>query len=208
MREWITSQFKTVDTGGGNSNRDRRSDFDLHPDLDIQELMLRNREPVPAAVLIPLVDRPEGMTVLLTKRTDHLHDHAGQVSFPGGRTEDEDDGPVATAIRETQEEIGLDPSFIDVIGSLDVYLTVTGFRVTPVVGIVRPDFVLELDEFEVAEAFEVPLGFVFDPSNHERHNTIWKGEERHYYVLPYGSYHIWGATAGMLVNLYDRLHHK
>lgn len=180
------------------------SDFDLNPAARPPELA--ERELRPAAVLVPLVERPEGLTVLLTRRTDHLTHHAGQISFPGGRVEDGDRDAVATALRETEEEIGLEPRFVEVSGYLDTYETVTGFHITPVVGFVDPGFSLRLDAFEVAEAFEVPLAFILDPANHQRHSRTWQGRERHYYAMPYGDYYIWGATAGMLMNLYRRVH--
>ncbi len=197
-REQILNAFARAGDGGGGE----RGDFDLNPGVP---QVLRDGPPTPAAVLVPLIDRPEGITVMLTKRTDHLHDHAGQVSFPGGRVEESDDGPVATALRETREEVGLDPAFVEIIGTLDLYHTVTGFRVTPVVGVVRTGFDLEIDDFEVAEVFEVPLAFVLDPANHERESTVYNGIERHYYVLRHAPHSIWGATAGMLVNLSERL---
>lgn len=188
----------------GQANGDSRSrgDFDLNPHVarDAGDAELR-----PAAVLVPIVERPDGLTVLLTRRTDHLDHHPGQVSFPGGRIEAHDVDEVDAALRETEEEIGLDRSYVEVIGSLEQYRTGTGFDVTPVVGLVRDGFTLELDAFEVAEAFEVSLEFVLDPTNHKRESKFWKGEERHYYVFPHDDYFIWGATAGMLVNLYDRL---
>ena len=158
-----------------------------------------------AAVLVPLVARQEGVTVLLTRRTEHLHRHAGQISFPGGRIETSDTSPEAAALRETEEEIGLGRRHIELLGRLDLYRTRTGFEVTPVVGWVTPPFELAPDRFEVAEVFEVPLDFVVDRRNHERHSREWQGITRHFYVLPYGGYYIWGATAGMLVNLAERL---
>lgn len=159
----------------------------------------------PAATLVPLVDRPGGLTVLLTQRTGHLHDHAGQISFPGGRVEPTDESPLATALRETQEEIGLAPEHIDILGYLDRYETGTGFLVTPVVGLVTPGFTLELDTFEVAEAFEVPLAFILDPAHHRRAAREVPSGRREFYVIEYESRYIWGATAGMLVNLYEKL---
>ena len=159
----------------------------------------------PAAVLVPVVRRQEGLTVLFTQRTDHLHDHAGQVAFPGGRCEDTDASPVFTALRETEEEIGLAPSRVEVLGLLPEYRTGTGFRVTPVVGLVEPPFDLRLDEFEVADVFETPLEFLLDPANHQRHSVEIAGALRHYYAMPYQGYFIWGATAGMVVSLYRRL---
>lgn len=178
-----------------------RSDYDLNPDM-------RNEAPedlIAAAVLVPLVLRRDGVTMLLTQRTDHLRDHAGQVSFPGGRVEAHDEGAASTALRETEEEIGVAPSHIEVVGELDHYETRTGFRITPVVGLVEPGFTLTLDEFEVAGVFEVPLSFVLDPANHQKRSLVWRGAERHFYLLPYDGHDIWGATAGMIVNLYHCL---
>jgi 8-oxo-dGTP pyrophosphatase MutT (NUDIX family) len=160
-----------------------------------------DREPVPAAVLIGVVDRADGPTVLLTQRTAHLRDHAGQISFPGGRMEPEDADAAAAALREAEEEIGLPPGRVEVIGAIAPYDTVTGFRIHPVVGWVTPPFNLVPDPFEVADIFEVPLAFVLDPANHERHTHESGRLRRHYYVLPYRGRRIWGATAGMLVNL-------
>ena len=156
----------------------------------------------PAAVLVPVVRREAGLTILLTQRTDHLYDHAGQISFPGGRSEAHDESPAATALRETFEEIGLPHSLVEVLGALPEYTTVTGYRVTPVVGLVTPPPAFKLDAFEVAEAFEVPLTFFLDPGNHQRNTLQYQGRTRHYYAMPYEQRYIWGATAGMLMNLY------
>jgi 8-oxo-dGTP pyrophosphatase MutT (NUDIX family) len=164
-------------------------------------LFRHDREIRPAAVLVPVVRRDDGLTILLTRRTAHLYDHAGQISLPGGRTE-ADETPRDTALRETAEEIGLDPRHVEVLGSLSDYVTVTGYRVTPVVGLVSPPFELEPDTFEVAEIFEVPLAVVLDPANHQSNRVVTQGVERRYYAMPYGPYYIWGATAGMLMNLY------
>lgn len=177
-----------------------RGDHDLNPGQRPPGPHLK-----PAAVLVPLVDRPEGMTVLLTKRTEHLNDHAGQVSFPGGRAEPDDPDPVATALREAEEEIGLGRDFVEVLGRLDTYITGTGYTVTPIVGIVRPGFTLIIDPYEVAEAFEVPLTFLLDERNHERHSRDYRGATRQFWAMPYNGYYIWGATAGMLRNLYNRV---
>jgi 8-oxo-dGTP pyrophosphatase MutT (NUDIX family) len=160
---------------------------------------------VPAAVLVPLIDRAEGFSVLLTERTVTLAKHAGQVAFPGGRMEPEDVDAVACALREAQEETGLDPARVEILGSLPVYLTITGFAVTPVVGAVTPPVTLVPDPTEVAAAFEVPLGFFLDAANHRRVTREVNGLKRAYYAMPYGDRYIWGATAGMLVNLYDAL---
>lgn len=160
---------------------------------------------VPAAVLFPIVLRDHEHTVLLTQRTAHLRDHAGQISFPGGRVEPDDRSPVDTALRETEEEVGLVRDRIDVLGYLPEYRTGTGFRVTPVVALVQPPFELAPDPFEVAEVFEVPLGFLLNPENHQRHSIHHRGAMRNYFAMPYGDYFIWGATAGMIRSLSDRL---
>lgn len=159
----------------------------------------------PAAVLVPIVLRDAGQTMLLTQRTAHLRDHAGQISFPGGRVEVDDASPVATALRETEEEIGLARERVDVLGFLPEYRTGTGFRVTPVVALIRPPFELLPDPFEVAEVFEVPLSFLLDPANHQRHSLHYRGALRSYFAMPYGDYFIWGATAGMIRSLSERL---
>jgi len=177
-----------------------RGDHDLWP-----ELYEPNRPLKAAAVLVPIVDRPQGARILLTRRTDHLHDHAGQISFPGGRIDPGDAGPEAAALRETEEEIGLPPARVRLIGRLDTYIVRTGFEVHPVVGLVRPPFELALDSFEVAEAFEVPLAHFLRPGAKERHSRIFKGRERFFYAYPYEDYYIWGATAGMLGNLAEVL---
>ena len=156
----------------------------------------------PASVLIPVIERDEELTVLFTRRTEHLQAHAGQISFPGGGAEPDDSSPIATALRETEEEIGLHPRHVEVLGSLAVHATVTGYRITPVVGLVRPPFDLQLDEFEVAEIFEVPLAFLLDPANHRRESMIREGRHRDFYAVPYGPYYIWGATAAMLLQFY------
>lgn len=167
---------------------------------------IAERAPAAAAVLVPLVLRAEGPQVLLTRRTAHLRDHAGQISFPGGRVEPEDANVVETALRETEEEIGLARRHIEVIGRLPVYTTVTAFEVTPVVGLVDADFRLKLDEFEVAEAFEVPLQFLMTPAHHQRHLFSYEGGQRQFLSMPWphgtDEYFIWGATAAMLRNFY------
>lgn len=165
----------------------------------------RQSAPTPAAVLVPIVARAERPSVLLTRRTDHLHHHPGQISFPGGRVEAADTSPIDTALRETEEEIGLNRRHIELIGTLPDYLTGTGFRVTPVVGLVTPPFELTLDAFEVAEAFEVPLSHFLDPSNHEQHSIEHEGRLRSFHAMPYQGYFIWGATAGIIMSLYRLL---
>lgn len=182
-----------------------------HPALpgDAARVLDLERARSRAAVLIALVMRDAGLNVLLTRRTDHLRDHAGQISFPGGRSEDRDADAVATALREAREEVGLQPSHVEVIGSLPAYHTVTSFDVTPVVALVQPGFVLELDSFEVAEAFEVPLQHLMTPAHHQRHlfgST--PATQRQFLSMPWTdasrgrNYFIWGATAAMLRNLY------
>jgi len=156
----------------------------------------------PAAVLVPLVVRESGMTVLLTQRTAHLRDHAGQVSFPGGRAEPGDADAVATALREAKEEVGIESAQVEILGCLPEYLTSTGFRVTPVVGLVMPPLNLQLDDFEVADVFEPPLDFLLNAENHQRHKVEFQGAWREYWAMPWRGYYIWGATAGMLVSLY------
>jgi 8-oxo-dGTP pyrophosphatase MutT (NUDIX family) len=158
-----------------------------------------------ASVLVPIVARPGALTVLMTRRTVHLRDHSGQIAFPGGRAEPRDPTPEATALRETSEEVGLDPERVERLGRLADYHTRTGYRVTPVVGVVTPPFELRPDAGEVDEVFEVPLSFVLDPRNHQRHAREIQGRTVHYFAIPYAEHYIWGATAGMLVNLYRYL---
>lgn len=157
-----------------------------------------------AAVLVPIVEHAHGAHMLLTRRADHLGQHSGQVAFPGGKM-DPGETPAQAALREAEEEVGLDRSFVEVAGYLDLYETGTGFRILPVVGFVRPGFELTVNKGEVADVFEVPLSFLMNPENHERHSAVWKGKRRHYYAMPYGGQYIWGATAGMLRNMYLRL---
>jgi 8-oxo-dGTP pyrophosphatase MutT (NUDIX family) len=158
-----------------------------------------------ASVLVPLVERDGGMTIIFTQRTAHLAAHAGQISFPGGGMEPADPDAVATALRETQEEIGLEPERVEVAGRLDTYVTRTGFEITPVVGFVRPPFILNPDPFEVAEVFEVPLEFFLKPGAVKKETRQFQGTQRYFYVFPFEHRYIWGATAGMLVNLVDVL---
>lgn len=160
---------------------------------------------IPAAVLVPIVLHPAGPAVLLTLRTAHLRDHPGQVSFPGGRVESEDANPLETALRETEEEIGLARRHVELAGYLPDYYTGTGFRVTPVVAWLRPPFSLAPDRFEVAEVFEVPLTFLLDEANHQRMAIHVGGRRRAFYSMPYNERFIWGATAGMIRLLHDRM---
>lgn len=177
----------------------RRGDHTLAP-----ETYPHGRDLTPAAVLVPLIDRPDGLTVLFTQRTAHLAHHAGQVSFPGGHME-EDETPEETALRETEEEVGLHRRHVTLIGRLGTYVTRTGFEVVPVVAVVEPKFDIAPDPHEVAEVFEVPLDFFLDPANHQKHERVFEGRARGFYAMPYGRHYIWGATAGMLVALYECL---
>ena len=188
-----------VDGAIARRNDKLRGDFRIDPRSTIR-VELR-----PAAVLVPLVDHPEGLGVILTQRTDHLNKHAGQISFPGGRIEPEDRNAVDTALRETEEEIGLPRNRIEIVGRLDDYVTGTGFVVAPIVGFIEPPYPLTPDPFEVADVFEVPLDFLIDPGNHKRHTKRFNGVERHFYAMPYRDRYIWGATAAMLINLYEVL---
>ncbi len=179
-----------------------RSDWDLNPE-HAEDLALMP-EPAAAAGLVGLVARAELM-VLLTQRTTTLRKHAGQISFPGGRADPDDGGPVATALREAQEENGLEPALVQTLGFLDGYRTGTGYHITPVVALIDPGHTLSPEAGEVAEVFEVPLRFLMDPANHKRDTREWRGRMRAFYAIPYEDRYIWGATAGMLKNLHERL---
>jgi 8-oxo-dGTP pyrophosphatase MutT (NUDIX family) len=168
------------------------------------EILAREKPIRPAAVLIPIVDHPEP-TVLLTQRAAHLNDHAGQISFPGGKIDATDASPLETALREAEEEIGLSRKFVDPIGYLDLYGSSFGFRILPTVARVRPGFDLRINHTEVDDAFEVPLSFLMDPANHQIHSKDFRGIERSYYAMPFAERYIWGATAGMLRVLYERI---
>ncbi|MFN4018419.1 MAG: CoA pyrophosphatase [Reyranella sp.] len=172
------------------------SDFSLNATGAVPEVWR------PASVLVPLIRRETGVTVLLTQRTEDMPSHAGQIAFPGGRRQAEDIDATATALRETEEEVGLTRDFIDVVGSLDLYRTGTGYQITPIVGIVTPGFTMRADPREVADVFEVPLDHFLDERNHRIDSRVWQGRERRYYAMPYGERYIWGATAGMLKNLH------
>jgi 8-oxo-dGTP pyrophosphatase MutT (NUDIX family) len=179
-----------------------RGDLDLDPAMWERARVAATK---PAAVLIPIVDRDEP-TVLLTLRTAELASHAGQVAFPGGKIDPGDDSPVAAALREATEEIGLAKTLVEPIGYLDLYLTFSGFRILPTVARVQPDFTLTLNPREVTETFEVPLDFLMTPDNHQRKTRDWKGIARDYYAIPFGERYIWGITAGILRNLYERVY--
>jgi 8-oxo-dGTP pyrophosphatase MutT (NUDIX family) len=179
-----------------------RGDLDLNPDIWLRAGVKATR---PAAVLVPIIDRSEP-TVLLTLRTAELASHAGQVAFPGGKIDPADESPVAAALREAREETGLVPTVIEPIGYLDLYLTFSGFRILPTVARVKPDFTLAPNPREVTETFEVPLKFVMTPANHQRKTRDWNGFARDYYAIPYENRYIWGITAGILRNLYERVY--
>jgi 8-oxo-dGTP pyrophosphatase MutT (NUDIX family) len=168
------------------------------------QILAQERPIRPAAVLIPVIDHAEP-TVLLTQRAAHLNDHAGQISFPGGKIEATDASPLDAALRETWEEVGLTREFIDPIGYLDLYGTSFGFRILPTVARVRPGFQLRINASEVDDAFEVPLAFLMDPANHQLHSKENRGMERWYYAMPFADRYIWGATAGILRVLYERI---
>ncbi|MGD8710496.1 MAG: CoA pyrophosphatase [Ectothiorhodospiraceae bacterium] len=185
-REWIVARFAEVRAPERN--------------LDAGAEAL-----IPAAVLVPIVEREFGLNVILTRRTAHLRDHAGQISFPGGRIETSDRSSTDAALREAQEEIGLAPDRVELLGRLPMYRTGTGFLVHPVVGLVDSRASLRPDPFEVDEIFEVPLDFVLDPANHMHHNVEHDGRHYRLYAIPYGEYYIWGATAGILRDLYQML---
>ncbi len=179
-----------------------KSDFHFDDDLGPEPgVQLKS-----AAVLVPILERDHDLTILLTRRADHLDSHSGQVAFPGGKMEHHDEGLVETALRETYEEIGIANHLIKPIGFLDDYETGTGFTIRPVVGFVDAGVKLNLDRSEVAEAFEVPFSFLMDPANHTRARTFWRGRMREYYDMPYNGQRIWGATAAMLVNFYTTLY--
>ena len=178
------------------------SDWDLNPELKADLAVMA--PPRPAAVLVPIVLRDE-LTVLLTQRAHDMPSHPGQISFPGGKVEECDTTPIDCALREAREEIGLEGHFVEPLGYLDSYRTGTGFQISPVVAFVRPAFTVVLDAREVLEVFEVPLAFLMDEANHQKHSREWRGRQRFYYAMPYQGHYIWGATAGMLKNLRERL---
>jgi 8-oxo-dGTP pyrophosphatase MutT (NUDIX family) len=177
-------------------------DHRLNPDFTDN---IAANAPRPAAVLVPIVAHQEP-TVLLTQRSKALSTHAGQVAFPGGRIDPGDASPLAAALREADEEIGLPARFATPLGYLDSYLSGTGFRIVPVVALIEPGFTLKINPSEVDEAFEVPLSFLMARENHAKHSGVWKGVERHFYAMPLEKRNIWGATAGMIRNLYEKLY--
>lgn len=196
FRARVAAQSPTVPGGGYGDHRFNPG----HPRLAAQG-QLRD-----AAVLIPVVDRGAEATVLLTRRAEKLRNHSGQVAFPGGTIDATDLTPESAALRETMEEIGLGEEFIEVVGHLPDYLSGSGYRVAPVLGIVRPGFSLSLNPDEVDEAFEVPLRFLMEPANHRRNSRVWNDLEWFFYEMPYDGQHIWGMTAGIIHTLYERLY--
>ena len=177
-------------------------DTQLNPDWDLGADPANEKQ---ASVLIPIVDRNPEPSILLTKRTEHLASHPGQISFPGGGREAGDRDDLATALREAKEEVGIESDLIEIIGQLDTYRTVTDFAISPFVGVVQADFELNIDQCEVEAVFELPLTYLLDQRHHKIESRFWKGRQRFFYAMPYEGYYIWGATAAMLINLYSTL---
>jgi 8-oxo-dGTP pyrophosphatase MutT (NUDIX family) len=180
----------------------QRGDHDVDP---VMRKIAAVRPIRPAAVLVPIVDHPRP-TVLLTQRAQHLPDHGGQVSFPGGKIDQSDVSPLESALREASEEIGLDREFVEPLGYTDLYMTTLGYRIVPVIARVKPGFTLKLNKKEVDATFEVPLAFLMDQANVQRHSRTWQGMTRHYYAIIFGERYIWGVTAGILRNLHERIY--
>jgi 8-oxo-dGTP pyrophosphatase MutT (NUDIX family) len=197
-REGIMRRLARAGSGGAERGP-ARGDHDLDPAGE------RPGALTPAAVLVALVEGGTGLTVLLTRRSEGLPEHGGEIGFPGGRIEPSDRSPEDAALREAEEELGLSRDRVEIVGRLDPYETRTGFRVCPVVGLVRPPLALRPDPVEVAEVFEVPLAHILDPGNHRRVEAPAGGRVRTFYAIPFGDRVIWGATAGMLINLYEVL---
>ena len=190
-----------LDPAEGKDQPPCRGDGDLngHPTPSGRELRA-------AAVLVPLILHDGAPRVLLTLRAEHLNNHAGQIAFPGGRLDADGETSLQAALRETEEEIGIDRRHVDLLGRFDAYETVTGFQVTPYVGVLKPGYEIKPQLSEVAEVFDAPFDFLMDPANHQRQSGVWNGKRRYYYAMPWEKRFIWGATAGMLKSLYDRLY--
>lgn len=203
-RRFSVADFRSraLDRQGAHEGSDY-GDHRLNPDL--RHMIVRDglRD---AAVLVPVVDRGDDASVILTKRTEKLRSHSGQIAFPGGRIDPEDRSPEDAALRETEEEIGIGREFVSVLGRMPDYVSGSGFRIVPVLGIVRPDFMMTLNRDEVDDAFEVPLSFLMDPANHNRESRVWQERERYFYSMPFGERYIWGVTAGIIRTLYERLY--
>ncbi|MBO6901549.1 MAG: CoA pyrophosphatase [Rhizobiaceae bacterium] len=203
-----TSSFSAEDfrrraSGASESVDDDFGDHRLNPEL--RDMIVRPglRD---AAVLIPVVDHDGGATVILTQRTEKLRSHSGQIAFPGGKIDPEDGSPEHAALREADEEIGLNGAHVDIIGRLPDYVSGSGFRIAPVLSVVRPGFELTINPHEVDAAFEVPLAFLMNPANHRRQSRVWDKRERFFYEMPFGERYIWGVTAGIIRQLYERLY--
>ena len=206
MPRFDEEEFRDLAAGRLNRapvEKARFSDDDLNPEARI---IPPGVVPRPAAVLVPVIAGADDLRLLLTQRTAHLSSHGGQVAFPGGRIDETDEGPVAAALREAEEETGIAPRFVEPLGFLDTYLTGTSYRVVPVVAVLRPGYRLSPHAGEVADIFEMPLAFLMNPDHHLRHSRNYQGRERFYYAMPYGERYIWGATAGMIRNLYTLLY--
>lgn len=202
--DFSVSDFRRKLLNADFSDRtDPYGDHTLNPDVPRS---FTTRPLTDAAVLVPVVERESGASLILTKRTETLRSHSGQIAFPGGRVDPEDADVLSAALRETEEEIGVDRSLVEVVAQLPIYVTGSAFSITPVVGIVRADYVPTLNEDEVADLFEVPLSFLMDAANHQRSSLIWQERERFFHVMHYEERYIWGATAGIIHMLYERLY--
>ncbi len=187
---------------------DRAARAEEWPEQAVDEMLARHPDLKLAAVLIPVLDGASGASTLFTRRADHLSVHAGQISFPGGKLEAGDASPIETALREAEEEIGLDRRFVRPLGFLDPHLTGTGYQIVPVLAAISPGYKLTLDPSEVAETFEAPLDFLMTPANYQKHNIEWRGQPREFRAVQFGERFIWGATAAILLSVYERLYRE